>query len=59
MEVESKEYLALDGHMDLYKGIYNRVIKDYTHKPLSFNISTYSDVPSGLGGSSTLVVAVC
>ncbi len=60
LEVESKEYLDLDGHMDLYKGIYNRVIKDYIHKPLSFSISTYSDVPSGsgLGGSSTLVVAV-
>jgi D-glycero-alpha-D-manno-heptose-7-phosphate kinase len=46
--------------MDLYKGIYNRIVKDFTHKPLSFSISTYSDVPSGsgLGGSSTLVVAV-
>lgn len=60
LEVESKEYLALDGHMDLYKGIYNRIVKDYIHKSLSFSISTYSDVPSGsgLGGSSTLVVAV-
>jgi D-glycero-alpha-D-manno-heptose-7-phosphate kinase len=46
--------------MDLYKGIYNRIVKDYIKKPLSFSISTYSDVPSGsgLGGSSTLVVAV-
>jgi D-glycero-alpha-D-manno-heptose-7-phosphate kinase len=46
--------------MDLYKGIYNRIVKEYVHKPLSFKISTYSDVPSGsgLGGSSTLVVAV-
>jgi len=60
LEVESQEYLELDGHMDLYKGIYNRIVKDYIHKPLSFSISTYSDVPSGsgLGGSSTLVVAV-
>jgi D-glycero-alpha-D-manno-heptose-7-phosphate kinase len=60
LEVKSQEYLQLDGHMDLYKGIYNRIIKDYAHKPLSFSISTYSDVPngSGLGGSSTLVVAV-
>jgi len=60
LEVESQEYLELDDHMDLYKGIYNRVVKDYIHKPLSFSISTYSDVPSGsgLGGSSTLVVAV-
>lgn len=57
---ESKEYLNLDGHMDLYKAIYNRIVKDFIKKPLSFSISTYSDVPSGsgLGGSSTLVVAI-
>lgn len=60
LEIASSEYLGLDGHMDLYKGIYNRIVKDYMHKPLSFSIFTYSDVPSGsgLGGSSTLVVAV-
>ena len=60
LECESKAYLQLDGHMDLYKGIYNRIVKDFTKKPLGFSISTYSDVPSGsgLGGSSTLVVAV-
>jgi len=60
LEIDSKEYLELDGHMDLYKGIYNRIVKDFTYKPLSFSVSTYSDVPSGsgLGGSSTLVVAV-
>lgn len=60
VELKSTEYLELDGHMDLYKGIYNRIVKDYVKKPLSFSISTYSDVPSGsgLGGSSTLVVAV-
>jgi len=60
IELESSEFLELDGNMDLYKGIYNRIIKDYVKKPLSFSISTYSDVPSGsgLGGSSTLVVAV-
>jgi len=60
LEVDSQEYIELDGQMDLYKGIYNRIVKDYIHKPLSFRISTYSDVPSGsgLGGSSTLVVAI-
>jgi D-glycero-alpha-D-manno-heptose-7-phosphate kinase len=60
LEVESSKCLVLDGHMDLYKGIYNRIVKDYVHKSLSFSISTYSDVPSGsgLGGSSTLVVAI-
>ena len=39
LEVESQEYLELDGNMDLYKGIYNRIVKDYIHKPLSFTIS--------------------
>jgi len=60
VELDSTSYLELDGQMDLYKGIYNRIVKDYIKKPLSFSISTYSDVPSGsgLGGSSTLVVAV-
>lgn len=57
---ESKRKLELDGYMDLYKGIYNRIVSDYACRPLSFKLSTYSDVPSGsgLGGSSTLVVAI-
>lgn len=60
LEIDSELELELDGHMDLYKGIYNRIVKDFAKKPLSFGISTYSDVPSGsgLGGSSTLVVAI-
>ncbi len=60
LEYESIDSLKLDGNMDLYKGIYNKIVKDFTKKPLSFNLSTYSDVPSGsgLGGSSTLVVAI-
>jgi len=60
LETKSKDCFELDGYMDLYKGIYNRIVKDYIHKPLSFNLYTYSDVPSGsgLGGSSTLVVAI-
>jgi D-glycero-alpha-D-manno-heptose-7-phosphate kinase len=60
LELETSNYLELDGYMDLYKAIYNRIIKIYSLDPLCFNLSTYSDVPSGsgLGGSSTLVVAV-
>jgi D-glycero-alpha-D-manno-heptose-7-phosphate kinase len=60
VELESDEFLELDGKMDLYKGIYNRVVKDFIKKQLSFKLTTYSDVPSGsgLGGSSTLVVAI-
>lgn len=59
-ELESKEVLELNGHLDLLKGIYNRVIKDFIHKPQSFTLTTYVDAPpgSGLGTSSTLVTAV-
>ncbi|MCX2683317.1 dehydrogenase [Campylobacter sp. MIT 21-1685] len=57
---QSKEILELDGTMDIYKSIYNRIVKDFTQKALSFELYTYSDVPSGsgLGGSSTLVVGI-
>jgi len=59
-ELTSTNYLEIDGKLDLHKGIYNRLIKDYLLKPLSFEISTYVDAPpgSGLGTSSTLVVAI-
>lgn len=59
-EYESKEVLVFDGKLDLLKGIYNRVVRDFTHKPLSFTLTTYSDAASGsgLGGSSTLVVSI-
>jgi D-glycero-alpha-D-manno-heptose-7-phosphate kinase len=53
--------LPIDGHLDLQKGVYNRVIKEFgIKKPLSFNLTTYCDAPpgSGLGSSSTMVVAV-
>ncbi len=59
-EYESQHELALDGNLDLIKGIYNRVVKDFTQQPLSFRLSTFVDTPpgSGLGSSSTLAVAV-
>jgi D-glycero-alpha-D-manno-heptose-7-phosphate kinase len=53
--------LPLDGHLDLHKGVYNRIVKNYgITKPLSFKITTYCDAPpgSGLGSSSTMVVAI-
>jgi D-glycero-alpha-D-manno-heptose-7-phosphate kinase len=59
-EVKSCRKLVPDGRLDLLKGIYNRVVKDFTKRGLSFELSTYVDAPpgSGLGTSSTLVVAV-
>jgi D-glycero-alpha-D-manno-heptose-7-phosphate kinase len=60
LEFISQEHLAIDGNLDLIKGIYNRLVKDFTKKPLSFELTTYVDAPpgSGLGTSSTLVVAI-
>lgn len=59
-EGKSEKALKVDGKLDLIKGVYNRVIRDYNLQPLSFSLSTYVDAPpgSGLGSSSTLVVAI-
>jgi D-glycero-alpha-D-manno-heptose-7-phosphate kinase len=59
-EFKSCREMKIDGKLDLLKGIYNRIVKDYTGTPLSFEIQTHVDAPagSGLGTSSTLVVAV-
>jgi len=58
--------LPVNGTLDLLKGVYNRIQKDYgTTKDLmekmkGFRLSTFVDAPagSGLGTSSTLVVAI-
>lgn len=59
-EFESTMFIPLNGELNLLRGIYNRIVKDYSKKPLSFELSTYVDAPpgSGLGTSSTLVVAI-
>ncbi len=52
--------LPINGKLDLLKGVYNRIQKDYGVPLTNFKLSTYVDAPagSGLGTSSTLVVAV-
>ena len=57
---ESKSKLIIDENLPIHKGIYNRIVKDFNLKPLSFEMTTYSDAPagSGLGTSSTLVVCI-
>jgi len=52
--------LPIDGHLDLAKGIYNRVVKNFGMVPCGFKLTTAVDAPagSGLGTSSTLVVAI-
>ncbi|MEX0988160.1 MAG: dehydrogenase [Bacteroidales bacterium] len=59
-EFKAEMELTPEGELDLIKGIYNRVAKDFSKKPLSFELSTHVDAPpgSGLGSSSTLVVAI-
>ncbi len=52
--------LPIDGRLDLLKGVYNRIRKEYGWTGKGFRLSTFVDVPagSGLGTSSTLVVAI-
>lgn len=52
--------LPIDGTLDLHKGVFNRVIKDFGVTPKACRITTYSDAPagSGLGSSSTMVVCI-
>jgi D-glycero-alpha-D-manno-heptose-7-phosphate kinase len=52
--------LPIDGKLDLLKGVYNRIRKEYGQPQGGFRLSTFVDAPagSGLGTSSTLVVAI-
>ena len=52
--------LTLDGKLDLLKGVYNCITRDYGMIKTGFKLSTFVDAPagSGLGTSSTLVVAI-
>lgn len=58
--LDSKKQLDINGQLDLAKGVYNRVVREFIKKPLAFELTTYVDAPpgSGLGSSSTLVVAI-
>lgn len=60
-ETESCDRIPIEGSLQLHKGVYNRIKKDYkANEKLSFRMTTYSDAPagSGLGSSSTMVVAM-
>jgi len=57
---EWSNILPINGKLDLLKGVYNRIQKDYGLPLTNFCLSTYVDAPpgSGLGTSSTLVIAI-
>ncbi len=59
-EFEWNLKLPINEKLDLLKGVYNRIQKDYGIKEQGFRLSTFVDAPagSGLGTSSTLVVAI-
>ena len=55
------EPLTLNGKLDLHKAVYNHVVQHFNSgKPIPMELSTFCDAPvgSGLGSSSTLVVAM-
>lgn len=58
--LEAHTQLEINGTHDLVKGVYNRIVRDFIKKPLSFRITTHVDVPvgSGLGTSSSLVISI-
>jgi D-glycero-alpha-D-manno-heptose-7-phosphate kinase len=59
--LESAAVLPTDGDFALLKGVYNRVVRDFSGgEPLSFTLVTDANVPvgSGLGTSSAVTVAV-
>ena len=60
LRLEWNHELPIDGKLDLLKGVFNRIHKEYGVPLTGFKLSTFVDAPagSGLGTSSTLMVAI-
>jgi len=58
--LDSAKQLELVEGFELFIGVYNRVVKQFNLKPLSFRLTSYIEAPqgSGLGTSSTIVVSL-
>lgn len=55
------ELVPRNDKLDLLRGVYNRVVRQFTDgQPIPLTLTTHADAPpgSGLGSSSTLVVAI-
>lgn len=55
------ELLLLNGKLDLHKAVYNHMVQHFNGgRPIPLELNTFCDAPagSGLGSSSTLVVAI-
>ncbi|MFN2457681.1 MAG: dehydrogenase [Chitinophagaceae bacterium] len=59
-EFELNSLLPINGELDLLKGVFNSIQKDYGNFKTGLRLSTFVDAPagSGLGTSSTLAVAI-
>jgi D-glycero-alpha-D-manno-heptose-7-phosphate kinase len=60
VEHELGPQLKPTGQLDLFVHIYNNLMRRFDKQPSGFRLMTHTDAPygSGLGGSSTLVVAI-
>ncbi|MDI1356423.1 MAG: dehydrogenase [bacterium] len=58
--LDSEKELALSEDFELFIGVYNRLVKQFHLKPLSFRLTSWVEAPqgSGLGTSSTIVVSL-
>jgi len=52
--------LAINGELDLLKGVYNHISKNYNVSIPGFHLTTFVDAPkgSGMGSSSTITVSI-
>lgn len=59
-EVKATDFIEDIEGLSLQVGVYNHIVKNFSKRPLSCELITTIDVPtgSGLGTSSTLVVAI-
>ena len=49
-EGEASPQLALDGRLNLHKGVYNRIVRDFNDgRPLPLVMTTHTDAPPGSG----------